>query len=251
MSERERLLDWQATLNTRELGGYPAKGGGGTRWQALVRSENPALLTRQGQQALVDYGIRTIIDLRYPAELEIDPSPFAKPNVGDATRPDYLNIPLDVDQDLEWKVGDDAARSMCSLYYRLLETNRGHVAEVLRAVARARPGGVLFHCHAGKDRTGLITAMLLSALGVSEEIIIQDYAFSTPQLQERSERELTEPWVLAEKVDFYRVLFSNLPDTMDLTLKYLKQTYGSAAGYLKTTALTEDDLAALRERLIE
>lgn len=247
----ERLLAWQSTLNTRELGGYRIKEGGLTRWKALVRSENPALLNRAGQKALVDYGIRTIIDLRFPAELEIDPSPFAYPLLDQPERPQYLNMPLDVDQHLEWRAGDDPAEAMCSLYYRLLESNRGHVKAVMRAVAYAKPGGVLFHCYAGKDRTGLIAAMLLSVLGVDEEDIIHDYAFTNEAIEVRREGFLADPQMPADKIGFYSVLFGNVPESMELTLKYLRQSYGSVMGYLHTTGLTEADMTRLRERLAD
>ena len=249
-TEMTRWLDWPVTLNTRELGGYPVAGGGRTRWGALVRSENPALLTQAGQQALIDYGIRTIIDLRFPSELAIDPSPFYAQSAKNETVVTYTNLPLEVDQHLDYQDGQDAAEAMCGLYCRLLETNRGHVAAVLGKIGSAPAGGVLFHCYAGKDRTGLIAAMLLSALGVSDEVIIQDYALTHGRLEERREMFLADPILPAEKKMYFQTLYNNLPNTMALTLKYLNQTYGSAMGYLATAGLTAQDIEGLRERFI-
>jgi len=248
MAGFDRQLNWPETLNTRELGGYPLAGGGQTRWGVFVRSENPALLTAEGQRALRDYGIRTVIDLRFASELKVNPNPMGGPGVDGADGVDYLNLPLDIDQNLLWQAGDDPAAAMSDLYLRLAETNRGHVAAVLTSIARARPGGVLFHCHAGKDRTGLIAALLLGGLGVRDEAIIADYAYTTPQLQERRERGLADPSLSVDQEGYYRVLSSNLPETMRLTLDALRQKYGGVAAFLRTTPLQQADLELLRAR---
>lgn len=246
-----RLLAWPDTLNTREMGGYPLPDGHTTRWKALVRSENTGLLTSAGQQALVDYGIHTVIDLRFQSELDKIPNPFSKPAISSNNSPHFLHIPLDQDQDLYWQHGDDPSEAMSDLYCRLLETNRGHVARVLAAAAYAIPGGVLFHCHAGKDRTGLIAAMILGVLGAPEPLIIEDYAFTTPLLEERSRQALTDSAIPKAKLDFFRTQSSSYPETMQRTLAYLERSYGGVIGYLQTTGLQPDDLAALRERFID
>ena len=245
-----RFLNWEATLNTRELGGYPLKNGEQTRWKTLVRSENPSLLTPAGQQALIDYGIRTIIDLRFPSELIDNPSPFQR-KAGHGNAPDYLNIPLDQDQNATWPHPGGPAAAMADLYRRLLETSRKHVACSLKAIAGARPGGVLFHCFAGKDRTGLIAALILGALGASHETIIADYALAHPLFDERRARLLQDPGLPEEEREYLRVAITNLPDTMRLTLDYLDRTYGGIAGYLETTALLPEDLERLKERVVE
>ncbi|MGE5223555.1 MAG: tyrosine-protein phosphatase [Omnitrophica WOR_2 bacterium] len=252
-STRTRLLNWEACINTRDLGGYPLQGGGETRWQAMVRSDSSALLTPAGQKALLAYGIRTVIDLRFANELEKSPSPFVKcsrsPGWTGDDWPDYLHIPLDNDQDLTWPSTLSAAVLMCDLDIRLLEQNRAHVAGVLTAIAHARPGGVLFHCHAGKDRTGLIAAVLLSSLGVPGEVIVSDYAFTYPLLDERRTIPDDLPYP-AEKLAYWRVLSSSLPETMQMFLDYLEDHYHGAEGYLKTTPLLPGNLDLLRERLV-
>src|SRR5689334_3490299 len=75
----ERLLSWPACLNVRDLGGFPVSGGGVTRQGAFVRMDNPCRLTVEGIHELIDYGVRTLVDLRASYELTIDPSPFAHP----------------------------------------------------------------------------------------------------------------------------------------------------------------------------
>ena len=244
-----RLLPWEATLNTREMGGYALRGGKRTRWKALVRSENLNLLTAKGQQALIDYGVRTVIDLRFHNELDRWPNPLA--NLAGSGAVAYVHNPLDQDQDMIWSEGVEPAAAMSDLYIRLLETNRFYIARALTAMAYASPGGVIFHCHAGKDRTGLVAAMILGALGASSELIIADYAFSTPAMEERALRELAGPSIPDGKRAYYNVLFTALPETMRRTLAYLKKTYGGLEGFLMTTTLKSKDFAALRERYTE
>lgn len=246
-----RILTWEASLNTRELGGYPLQSGGRTRWGALVRSETLALLTPAGQQALLDYGIRTIIDLRFPAELETAPNPFDRPKDGRVDAPDFTNIPLDHDENIVWHATMEPAELMADMYCRLLETNHQHAAAALSAIARARPGGVLFHCHAGKDRTGLIAALVLGAVGADAETIVADYAFSSPPFVERRLRWLSDPDMTPENRAYLGLLSSAMPETMRLTLNYLDSRYGGVEGYLRTTPLPPEDLKRLRERLVE
>jgi len=156
-----------------------------------------------------------------------------------------------MDQDLFWDGSNDPAAAMQDLYCRLLETNRGHVAAVLRTAARARPGGVVFHCHAGKDRTGLISAMILGAAGVPREVIIQDYAFSHPLFMERRDRDLLTPNLAPQMRDFLTVQSSAYPETMELTLDYLDRTYAGVKGYLATTPLQDGILNTLLDRIVE
>jgi protein-tyrosine phosphatase len=121
----------------------------------------------------------------------------------------------------------------------------------LKTIAHARPGGVLFHCHAGKDRTGLIAAVLLAALGVPNEIIAQDYALTNPSLEHKRETTLSDPALSPDRRRYLSVLTSAHPDTIMLTLAYLDQHYGNTAGYLRTTPLPPEDLSLLEKRLVE
>lgn len=251
-----RFLNWEVCINARELGGYSVANGF-IRSRALVRSDSSALLTKAGQQSVIDYGIRTIIDLRYPYELSIDPSPFAKNDQENQTgpaadlRPDYINIPQDQDQDLLWPGPERPEQMMSSLYRRMLELNRKHVAGVFTAIAHARPGGVFFHCHAGKDRTGLIAALILGGLGAPRRTILQDYALTSAPMEQKRKELLSEPSLTPDHRAYLAVLTSSLPETMLLTLSYLDRTYGGVEQYLQTTPLNLADLAAVRDRLVE
>ncbi len=244
----QRLLNWEACINTRELGGYPIAGGGRVRWKTLLRSDNLAFLTPAGQKQLLDYGIRTIIDLRFDWELKEMPNPFAFSSDGQFT---YMNIPLDEDANPVWPHVEGAAGAMGDMYIETLERNRRHVATVLSAIVCAQPGGVLFHCYAGKDRTGLISALALSALGVPREIVIADYSFDSEPLTLWRKKILADPSLAPEKRSYTEAMVSSHPETMQRTLAYLDEKYGNVEDYLLTTTLTPEDLHLLRHRLVE
>src|SRR5688500_17816224 len=95
-----RQLSWEACYNVRDLGGYATADGGVTRWRAFVRAGSLYRLTPAGRAALLDYGVRTIVDLRRASELEHYPNPFAQQSE-DANPPIYLNLPLGVGADPE------------------------------------------------------------------------------------------------------------------------------------------------------
>jgi protein-tyrosine phosphatase len=250
-ADRTRWLDWPACRNTRDLGGLTWSGGA-VRWGALVRSDTTSMLTPTGQQALSDYGIRTVIDLRFPSELKTNPSPYNQAFTSPLdTRPDYVHCPLEGGEDLVWPSQAAPAELMSDMYCRMLEKNRKQVATVFSAVAHARPGGVLIHCHAGKDRTGIIIAVLLSAAGVPNELIAEDYALTNPATDQWRQGDLADPSLTADRRSFLEVITSALPGSMTLTLAYLDQKYGGAAGYLGTTPLPPADLAVLHSRLVE
>ena len=242
-----RFLDWDACLNVRDFGGLPAQDGRRIRPGALVRSETTALLTSYGVQAALDYGIRTVIDLRFPQELDLTPSPFASlsPSV------QYLNLPLDTDQDLLWPGPPTPAEAMRDLYCRLLETNHHWVTSTLRAMTLARPGGVLFNCHAGKDRTGVIAAVVLALLGAPDGEIAADYAVTYPRLEQRRLDLIAEPGRTPDDRAFLEVITSALPETMRLTLGYLRRQYGGVEGYLRAAGFTPEEQESLRDRLLE
>jgi protein-tyrosine phosphatase len=179
----ERHLHWEGCFNVRDLGGFPTGSGATTAWGAVVRSESPAALTEPGWAALRAHGVRTIVDLRDPSELEELP-----PRAELAA----LHVPvLDFGDRAFWDAFGgtwDTPR----FYKASLERWQPRFAEAVVAVARAEPGGVLVHCQVGRDRTGLVCALLLSLAGVPAEEIAADYALSSERLRPLYERLLRE-----------------------------------------------------------
>jgi protein-tyrosine phosphatase len=217
---RQRFLRWDTCYNARDLGGHPTDDGAATRWGALIRSDSVGRLNAQGRAALEAYGVRTIIDLRVPVEVRDEPSPFTE-HAAITT----LYLPLDPnDRTISKAViahkesGLSATAAMNAAY---LSTNQTQIAAILRAVADAPEGGIVIHCHAGRDRTGLIIALLLGAAGVPATAISADYALS----------------------------FSAVSETMDATLGYLDTTYGGILPYVRAIGITDDEIARIRHRL--
>lgn len=256
MTEADRLLSWDACLNARDVGGYATADGGRVRRRALLRSDSLCRLTPAGQAALVADGVRTIIDLRSPSELDLEPHPFAAPEQAGAAGgasagvPRYLSLPLFDEDDMdawdELAEVDDSA----TFYGRILDLFQARVGRVVAAVADAPAGGVLVHCFVGKDRTGLVTALLLEVAGVPRETIAADYALSDTYLQPLLAEMLAPLEDPAERDSFVRT-WRTRPETMLATLAHLDARYGGVELYLRGAGVTEAQIEHIRGRLRE
>jgi protein-tyrosine phosphatase len=247
-----RLLPWEACYNARDLGGYATAGGGQTRWGAIVRADNLSRLTPAGQAALLEYGVRTVIDLRRRDELTIDINPFGAPS-DDPRRPAYLHLPLGAGADpagiLAVKAaGTSVDAALPALYFQVLDHYWRGIAAIMTAIASAPDGAVLFHCHAGKDRTGLIAALLLGLAGVPEQTIAEDYALSVVYLKPIYDARLIEEPDPAKREYMARMLGA-APETMRAILAHLETRHGGAERYLLAAGVIESDIERLRRRI--
>jgi protein-tyrosine phosphatase len=241
--ERTRRLVWEGMLNARDLGGYRTASGRETCWGAVVRSDKLTALTPAGRETLISYGVRSIVDLRLPDEVAEQPNPFAEPGAHGIS---YANVSF-VDPAA---APQKDVTTLAEGYKRMLDRFRGEVAAVMAAIAGAPPGGVLVHCAAGKDRTGLIAALLLGLVGVDPETIAADYALSAECLRPRDEEWLRNgPGERAEREQWLR---GNAPtvEVMLAVLDHLTERYGGVEAYLLEVGVTPDDLARMRARLL-
>ncbi|MBB3325070.1 tyrosine-protein phosphatase [Microlunatus antarcticus] len=169
-----RKVQVDGLLNGRDLGGLPRSRGGDTPRGVFFRSESVDRVSTRGWNSLHALGVRTVVDLRQDAERRLDAS----------RRPAWLET-VQVDHDgLEnttfWADHWSNGRSGTALYYLPhLHAMPERTVAVLHALAAAPPGGVLFHCAAGRDRTGLIAAILLKVADVELEPIVSDYLITT------------------------------------------------------------------------
>jgi protein-tyrosine phosphatase len=241
--EWTRLLDWEGGLNARDLGGYATEDGRETRWGAVVRSAALATLTEAGRAALADYGVRAIVDLRLPDELAREPNPFAEPGDHGIA---YTNVSI-----LDPAAGfPPDTVTLAENYLWSLEQFRGLMAAAVAAVARAPEGGVLIHCAAGKDRTGLVSAMLLGTVGVPAATIADDYALTAELLRARDLEWLENgPGERAER-EAMLARFAPTAQVMLEVLDRLGERYGGVEPYLLAGGVSRGDLARLRERLL-
>jgi protein-tyrosine phosphatase len=247
----DRDLVWDGCLNVRDLGGHPTRDGGETKFGAIVRSDSVSQLTDAGWQALVAHGVRTVVDLRGDHEREEDP-PRELPV-------DVVHVPFMEANEDEWNeiapeieaasaAAPDVATSTRDVYVIFLERFKANVASGVRAVARAPEGGVVVHCVGGKDRTGLLTALLLHVVGVPEDEIAADYALSEERLRSRH-----EAWFEAaeseEELARLQRISQTPPGSMLGVFRELERLYGSVEGYLRSAGVEEEDLERVRRRL--
>ncbi|MCK2220369.1 tyrosine-protein phosphatase [Actinomadura sp. ATCC 31491] len=216
-----QALRWPGCDNTRDLGGLPTAGGGRIRRGALIRSDRPRPAS---VSTLLRSDVRLVIDLRLPGECAADPSPLAGHLI-------YRNLPVLREEDT---VLEAMAETLPGIYRAILDRGADRMARAVSAVALAPPGAVLVHCHAGRDRTGLVVALALSLSGVPDDEIAREYALTAtclpPDPGERSRR-------LSAQIT---------AATMLETLAYLRDRYGGAAAYL---GLDEAVTTRLRTRL--
>jgi len=235
-----RLLNFPSLLNARDLGGYPTLDGSRTRWRSLVRADDLAQLTPAGVRALADYGIETVVDLRWPEEVAASPSPVAR----DLRHVRYEQVSLLARTSEQWRARwKDSAKELWKC--AVLEHTRAELKEVLQVIAASSPGPLLFHCVAGKDRTGLIAAVMLALADVAPDAIAYDYAVSGENLREAYLRRYasSDPAEILEVVRCPEEGVHNM-------LRYLAGVGGIRA-YLEQIGLHAAQIDRLRARLRE
>ena len=209
-----------------------------TRSGVLVRSDHIGHLTADGRKALVAFGVTTVLDLRSPAELLKSPNPFA-----DGSGPAYLNIPLIDDANMR-EVGD--AADMFERYLMILDNRQEAFRGVFNAVAEAQ-GPLVFHCFAGKDRTGLVAAMLLALAGVTKEAIVADFGETDAQLAERYEQ-----WIADAAPERRKSMRDELrcpPEWILGVLDHLDQKWGGVESYLEASGMSPDNIDGVSTKL--
>jgi protein-tyrosine phosphatase len=239
-----RHLDLPDLLNARDLGGLPTRSGGATRWRSFVRTDGLHNLNEVGRAALHGYGVRTVIDLRMPHELEQLPNPLqSDPNMN------FLHVSL------LGAVGDEVFERNKHLPPHsewalvVLEESKENFRRVFSGIADAPEGVVLFHCYAGKDRTGLVADLLLDLADVHDDHIVDDYDLSNARLWKHVEAvsdTIEDPTARARAVDAWTVR----RETAETVLSHVRARYGGAAGYLKAVGLSDEEIAAVRRRLL-
>ncbi len=238
MTDLNRHVALETCFNFRDLGGYRATHGQTVRWGCVFRSDSLRSLTSADFAVLSGLGVRTVVDLRSTKELE---SEGRSAHLGEL---DYHHAPLFEQEPLP----DPRPGEM----YLAIAAARGEsLAGSLRTIAEC-DHAVVFHCAAGKDRTGILAAMLLAALGVPDESIIADYVLSGRAL---------EPWLAWAKVSDPKLaeeiealpgwLLRASPEFMRSFLDGIRSRYGSVENYLGEIGAGADVTRTLRSRLLE
>jgi protein-tyrosine phosphatase len=242
-------LAWEGCANVRDLGGFQTEEGARTVEGAIVRADSIAELSAAGWAALVGHGISRIVDLRFHEERDADPPRGLSVDVVHVSLLGELD--LDYAASLEERIlgAPDVADYLRDSYLDFLERYREQFGRAVAAVADAPPGAVLIHCQGGKDRTGLVTALLLRLVGVRVEDVAEDYAASEANLANAATEWIAE--ADDERSREWRRRISRAPSRAMLeVVNELEHRYGSVADYLRAAGLSDEQLHRLRERLL-
>jgi protein tyrosine/serine phosphatase len=241
-------LAWEGCVNVRDLGGLPTEDGRRTRLGGVVRSDNVRRLTDEGWRALAEHGVQRIVDLRFPEELAEDQPRDVEIDVvhvsvlGAEFDPDYVK---ELDAHL---AANDVADHYAWSYVEFLERYRERFGQAFAAIADA-DGTVVVHCFAGKDRTGLVAAILLRLAGVDHATIGADYALTADNLRAR-----WQVWVREARDEEERAKLEKLQhtpaDAMSRVVQEVERRYGDVASYLRAAGLSDEQVERLRERLV-
>lgn len=250
-----RHLPLPGTINVRDVGGYPAGPDRRTRWRTLLRSDAVHLLDDAGRAEFAQIGLRTVVDLRQPSEVERAPDAFGRLPVRTEHVPLYSNAaPNGLRAILFGAAGDTQDRRAITLravYDFLVDHCGPEIATAIRDLAAPGALPALVHCSAGKDRTGIVVAFALDIAGVDDADIIADYALTGQYVNADRQDALRQ---IAGSADLSSLavnaeLFTSPPEVIRTTLGRVRAAYGSVRGYLTHHGATDAELDALAAAL--
>ena len=226
-------LPLKSVRNVRDLGGYPFTAADGacgtTAFRAFVRAGNLRGISAGDIESLRQYGVRRIVDLRSPFELKYMPDDFSRGRRDDF---EYTSVPM-LDQLNSSGFGGSLPERMSDVYIQLMDEDADDIAQVMAALDGE--GTSLFHCRAGKDRTGVIAMLLLGLAGVDDDHIVADYEVSDRYMGHGLQAQrLFVSLVLRKRAP--KCLFESNSEEMRRALAHLRATYGDARTYLEQKA---------------
>jgi protein-tyrosine phosphatase len=245
---RPRRIALERAFNFRDLGGYSAESGETVRWGRVYRADGIHRIEGADLARVAALGIRTVLDLRTRGEC--DDHGRVRTDAMNAT---YHHLPLleNVwERDL-YGAEHDAVEFLADRYVEMLARGADSIVTALCAVGDAERLPLVFHCSAGKDRTGVLAAVILSVLGVSDDDIAADYALSRTAMREMAE------WVRSERPESYETMAAQPPAFLDAPplairrfLARARARYGSLTEYVVASGFPSDALGALRAALL-
>ena len=240
MTADSQFLTVHGLHNLRDVGGCATADGGTIRPGLVLRGGALGEITPDAHAAMAELGVRTIVDLREDTELADLPESEYPTGLAAHRHPLYRG---------RIRLGE--IDELGVLYAQILERCADQVVAALDLLAAPDALPALVHCSAGKDRTGLIIGVLLSVLGVPDEVVAEDYARSEEAyVGELRQRMIRKGLALGAKESRIEELMSCPPQTMRTVLDDLRAAHGSIEAYLIGSGLRPESLAALRERLV-
>lgn len=241
-----RHIACDGTFNLRDLGGYETADGRVTRWRTVYRADGLHRVPPSGTRTLRTLGWKTVIDLRTSAEVEA--------GVYHRGRMWHVHLPV-VRHTWEaraFDAADDAVPFLVDRYLEMLDEGAVAIASAIEILASPRHRPTVFHCSAGKDRTGVVAGLLLSTLGVPDHVVADDYHLSADAMDK------LVAWVTATRPDLVDAMAQQPPqfmlcppEAMLGLLAEVRERFGSAEGYLANAGVVRGTIDALREQLLE
>jgi len=246
----ERRIELDDVHNFRDLGGYPTGDGRHTRWRTLFRADGlQRLRTPTDVGRVGGLGLRTVIDLRTESERRRH-----------GTFPDHV-LPVRVHHlsivDLTWgEAGtadrEDVVEFLVWGYRDILEQGSDRLARAIELLASADTLPAVFHCAVGKDRTGLLAALVLGALGVGHEVIAADYALTADAMRRLDEwARINQPDLAERLARTPRGYLAADPRAMSVILDDLAERHGSIGDYVRKIGVTAESIESLRTALLD
>lgn len=244
MNQLDRRIYLDGAVNFRDLGGYQAADGRRIRWRTLFRADGLSRLSPADRRVIRQLGVATVIDLRTTAELEGGRFPVEEIPVG------FHHVPL-LDDVPSLEKFEMTPGMLASQYQQIARDAAHQIARVLTIVAERHAHPVIVHCTAGKDRTGVLVAVLLGVLGVDDEAIVHDYALSA-QAMVALRKKLVERYPEGkEAIEGATEVFSAAPTNISRLLEDLRADYGSIEAYAAAAGAGPAVVTALRDTLLE
>ncbi|NBO05995.1 MAG: tyrosine-protein phosphatase [Actinobacteria bacterium] len=248
VNDNRRVIPLFAVHNFRDLGGYPTADGRHTRWRTLFRADGLYRLTPDDARQVIDLGVRTVVDLRTDNELRtrgtfpVDQYPVS-----------FHHLPI---IDATWGETavletDDAVEFLVWAYRQMLGEAAPRFADAMNLLASHSVLPAVFHCAAGKDRTGILSALVLGTLGVDAEVIAADYGLTEQSMQRLVVWAREHQPELAELYEKMPARFAAAdPAAMRVILADIEASHGSVEGYVRAIGVTEASIASLRNTLL-
>ena len=231
----------EGTHNLRDVGGYPARAGS-TRWHTLLRSDSLHRLPASSQRSLIEYGLQMVIDLRTEEESATAPDVFA---YSDAVG--YVHLPMLAPHIID----QHRAETLEDLYLILVERCQNQIGYVVSLLADGGAVPAIVHCSAGKDRTGLVIAVLQDLVGVDRETIVEDYLQTARHMAElRADLRSTAAQIGYNLERLDRMLECRA-NAIVSALDHIDSRYGGTREYVRAAGIEDDTLERLHSLLVE
>jgi hypothetical protein len=244
-----RRLPLEGCFNFRDLGGWRTNDGRSVRWNRLYRADSVHLMTDADvKHAHDELGVRTLIDLRNDVEVSFGGVGALGEVVGRRHHAPFRSRPIDAPAAAP--SDDRSPEAMAAQYLGILEHSSDLVVDAVNALSSPGALPAVFFCAAGKDRTGVLSAVVLGALGVRDSDVVDDYMLSAETIDLVIGRFGASPGAPAMYRELPPSHFAPVADTMERLLDDVRRRYGSFVGYLTAKGLPPEALESLRELLL-